>query len=427
VTGAPSPANRRTEARARIGSRHSIGFAASIALLAALAALSACRKKPPPAPPPPLVAVAHPLKQDVVDWDDFVGRFEAVNAVDVRPRVTGYLQAIRFKDGDIVRKGQVLFEIDPRPYQAALDQARGVEAHDKAALADATLERKRAEGLFAAHAVSRQELDNRIAAEQTAQADLATASANVRNAELNLGWTRVIAPLTGRASDRKFAPGNLVTADTTILTNIVDLDPIRFSFVGPESVYLKYERANLAGTRISSRQMANPVVIRLQDETSYRWRGHMDFVDNQLDTQSGTIRGRAVVDNPDYFLAPGLFGHLRLLGSGAFPALLVPDTAVVTDQTRLLVYVVDGGGVVRERLVATGSLLGNLRIIRSGLKVEDTVVIDGMQRVHPGEKVRTRIEQIPPSSFSPHEVAETIEPSASVALPAHSSRRGGAE
>jgi RND family efflux transporter MFP subunit len=397
-----------------------------IALVAGSAA--GCRKKPPPEPPTPLVVAAHPLQQEVVDWDDFVGRFEAVNSVDVRPRVTGYLQAIRFKDGDYVRKGQVLFEIDPRPYQAALDQARGVEAHDRAALADAVLERKRAEGLYAAHAVSRQELDNRIAAEQTARGDLLTARGNVRNAELNLGWTRVVAPLDGRVSDRKFAVGNLVTADTTVLTNIVDLDPIRFSFVGPESIYLKYERANAAGTRISSRRMANPVVIRLQDETAYRWRGQMDFVDNQLDTQSGTIRGRAVVANPEHFLVPGLFGHLRLLGSGAFTALLVPDTAVVTDQTRQLVYVVDARGVVQERQVSTGTLLGNLRIIRSGLSLPDTVIVEGLQqRVRPGQRVRVRLERIPPANITPHAVAETIEPSASVALPAHSAHRGGPE
>jgi RND family efflux transporter MFP subunit len=368
------------------------------------------------------VTVAHPLSEQVIDWDDFVGRFEAVDSVDVRPRVSGYLDSIHFRDGDVVHKGQLLFQIDPRPYEAALGQARGVEAHDKAVLADATLERKRAEGLFAAHAVSRQELDNRIAAEQTAQADLLTAQANVRNAELNLGWTKVVAPITGRVSDRRIAPGNLVSADTTVLTNIVDLDPIRFTFVGPESIYLKYERANQAGTRPSSRHMANPVVIRLQDETAYHWRGRMDFVDNQLDTQSGTIRGRAVVANPNYFLTPGMFGHLRLLGSGTYPALLVPDAAVTTDQTRQVVYVVDASGKVGERLVTTGTLVGNLRVIRQGLKPDDTVVIDGLQRVRPGEKVRTRSEQIPPTTESPTGAAMTIEPVASVAVPAGSSR-----
>ena len=406
--------------------RTNSGFGPSVALrlsasaMLALGAcsLGACSKKAPPPAPPPLVVTAHPLQQRVIDWDDFVGRFEAVDSVDVRPRVSGYLDRIDFRDGDIVRKGQVLFEIDPRPYQAALDQARGIEAHDEAALNDATIERKRAEGLFAARAISQQELTTRIATEQQASADLLSAQAAVRTAELNLGWTKVTAPITGRVSDRRVAPGNLITADQTLLTNIVDLDPIRFSFVGPESIYLKYERANQAGTRISSRRMANPVLIRLQDETSYRWQGHMDFVDNQLDTQSGTIRGRAVVPNPNYFLTPGLFGHLRLLGSGSYATLLVPDAAVVTDQTRQVVYVVNPQGLVSERLVTTGTLVGEMRVIRQGLTPEDVVIVDGLTRARPGQKVRTREAQLHSVGQSPTGQPSVVEPVASIALPA---------
>lgn len=406
--------------------RTNSGFGPSVALrlsasaMLALGAcsLGACSKKAPPPAPPPLVVTAHPLQQRVIDWDDFVGRFEAVDSVDVRPRVSGYLDRIDFRDGDIVRKGQVLFEIDPRPYQAALDQARGIEAHDEAALNDATIERKRAEGLFAARAISQQELTTRIATEQQASADRLSAQAAVRTAELNLGWTKVTAPITGRVSDRRVAPGNLITADQTLLTNIVDLDPIRFSFVGPESIYLKYERANQAGTRISSRRMANPVLIRLQDETSYRWQGHMDFVDNQLDTQSGTIRGRAVVPNPNYFLTPGLFGHLRLLGSGSYATLLVPDAAVVTDQTRQVVYVVNPQGLVSERLVTTGTLVGEMRVIRQGLTPEDVVIVDGLTRARPGQKVRTREAQLHSVGQSPTGQPSVVEPVASIALPA---------
>jgi RND family efflux transporter MFP subunit len=338
--------------------------------------------------------------------------------VDIRPRVSGYLDKIDFRDGDIVKKGQVLFEIDPRPYQAALDQARGIEAHDQAALNDAVIERKRAKGLFAAHAVSQQELTTRIAAEQQARADLLSAQAAARTAELNLGWTKVTAPIDGRISDRRVAPGNLITADQTILSNIVDLDPIRFSFVGPESIYLKYERANQAGTRISSRRMANPVLIRLQDETTYHWRGRMDFVDNAFDPQSGTIRGRAVVPNPDHILTPGLFGHLRLLGSGTYAALLVPDAAVVTDQTRQVVYVVNAQGLVSERLVATGTLVGEMRVIRDGLKPEDLVVVDGLTRARPGQTVRTREAPLHSVGQSPTGQPSVIEPRASIALPA---------
>ena len=390
-----------------------------LVVASAVFALSACSKKAPPPPPRPLVVVAHPLQQQVIDWDDFVGRFEAVDSVDVRPRVSGYLDRIDFRDGDFVHKGQVLFQIDPRPYQAALDQARGVESHDEAALDDATIERKRAEGLFAAHAISQQELQTRIATEQQAIADLRSAKANVHNAELNLGWTKVTAPIAGRVSDRRVAPGNLITADQTVLTNIVDLDPIRFSFVGPESLYLKYERANQAGTRISSRRMANPVLIRLQDEPTYRWQGHMDFVDNSLDTQSGTIRGRAVVPNPNHFLTPGLFGHLRLLGSGTYATLLVPDVAVVTDQTRQVVYVVNAQGQVAERMVTVGTLVGEMRVIREGLKPEDVVVVDGLTRARPGQTVRTREEQLHAVGQSPTGQPSVIEPVASVALPAN--------
>jgi RND family efflux transporter MFP subunit len=402
------------------------GFGPSLALQLASAmlalgacSLGACSKKAPPPAPPPLVMTAHPLQQPVIDWDDFVGRFEAVDSVDMRPRVSGYLDKIDFHDGDIVHKGQVLFEIDPRPYQAALDQARGVEAHDEAALNDATTERKRAEGLFDARAVSQQELTTRIDTEQQARADLLSAQAAVRTAELNLGWTKVTAPITGRVSDRRVAPGNLVAADQTILTNIVDLDPIRFTFVGPESIYLKYERANEAGTRISSRRMANPVLIRLQDETTYRWRGRMDFVDNQIDTQSGAIRGRAVVPNPNHILTPGLFGHLRLLGSGTYAALLVPDAAVVTDQTRQVVYVVNPQGLVSERLVTIGTLVGDMRVIRQGLKPEDVVIVDGLTRARPGQKVRTREAQLYSAGQSPTGQPSVIEPVASIALPAN--------
>lgn len=408
---------RRTTSE--FGRTPALYVAASAMLALGVCSLGACSKKAPPPPPPPLVVVAHPLQQQVIDWDDFVGRFEAVDSVDVRPRVSGYLDRIDFRDGDMVRKGQVLFEIDPRPYQDALNQARGIQAHDEAALNDASIERKRAEGLFAARAISQQELTTRIAAEQQAKADLLSAKAAVQTAELNLGWTRVTAPISGRVSDRRVAAGNLITADQSILTNIVDLDPIRFTFVGPESIYLKYERANQAGTRVSSRRMANPVLIRLQDEPTYRWRGRMDFVDNQLDTQSGTIRGRAVVPNPTHFLTPGMFGHLRLLGSGTYPALLVPDAAVATDQTRQIVYVVNPQGLVSERLVTVGTLIGDMRVIREGLKPEDVVVVDGLIRARPGQKVRTRETQLHSVGQSPTGEPSVIEPVASVALPAN--------
>ena len=279
-------------------------------------ALAGCAAKKTPPPPIPTVVTSKPLQKKIVDWDDFIGRFEAINSVDVRPRVSGYLQSIGFTDGQTVRRGQVLFIIDPRPYQAALDQARGQEVHAAAALSNAKIELARAERLLAAKAIAEQEYETRLATEQTADADLVAARAAVATAALNLGFTHVTASLTGRVSDRRVAPGNLVTADTTILTNITDLNPIRFTFYSAESLYLKYQRQALAGSRPSSRTFANPVEIRLQDQPDFAIRGRMDFVDNTLDPNSGTIRARAVVDNPNYVLSPGLFGHIRLLGSG---------------------------------------------------------------------------------------------------------------
>lgn len=369
---------------------------ASTLSLAALMCLGtfACAKKPPP-PPPPAVTVAKPLRMMIIDWDDYDGQFEATNSVDVRPRVSGYLISVGFKDGDYVTKGQRLFTIDPRPYQAALEQARGQEVHARAALANATTQADRGKLLLAAHTISQQAFDQLVANERQAAADLVSAQGTVRTSALNVGFTSVTAPLSGRISDRRVAPGNLVTADTTVLTNIVSLDPIWFGFTGSEALYLKYERANQARTRTSSRFKANPVEIRLQDEPAYRWKGHMDFVDNALDPSSGTIRGRAVIANPAHFLTPGMFGHLRLLGSGAYPALLIPDQAISTDQTREVVFVVGRDGKVSERGVSLGPLYANVRVIRSGLGPDDQVIIDGVQRAKSGSKVTVRLARIP--------------------------------
>jgi RND family efflux transporter MFP subunit len=372
-------------------------YALTLASLAAGLALAGCAPKPAPAPPPPNVTVAHPLQQTVIDWDDYVGQFVAEDSVDVRPRVTGYLQSVGFKDGDVVRKGQVLFVIDPRPYQAALNQAKGQEAHAQAALANARTEAARGAQLLAARAISQQAYDLLVATQRQDAADLLAAQANVQTNALNLEFTRVVAPLGGRVSDRRVAPGNLVTADVTVLTNIVNLDPIRFAFTGSEASYLKYQRENAAGTRASSRVAPTPVEIRLQDEPTYRWKGRMDFVDNALDTGSGTIRGRAVVDNPGNFLTPGMFGHMRLQGSGAYQALLIPDQAIVTDQTRQVVYVVAADGKVSERDVTPGPLTGGLRVIRRGIGANDVIIIDGVQRARAGQKVTPHQGRITPA------------------------------
>jgi RND family efflux transporter MFP subunit len=358
--------------------------------------IASCAAKKPPPPPPPTVVVSKPLQSAIVDWDDYVGHFEAINSVDVRPRVTGYLQSIAFKDGQIVRKGELLFIIDPRPYQAALEQAKGQELHTEAALFNAQTIFNRAKLLLPAKAISQQEYDTDLANEKQAEADVVTAKANVATAALNLNFTRVTAPLSGRISDRRVAPGNLVSQDTTILTNITDLDPIRFTFDGAESLYLKYEREAQQGKRPQSRNFANPVEIRLQDQPNYAIRGRMDFVDNQLDTNSGTIRGRAVVPNPRLILTPGMFGHLRLLGSGTYQGLLIPDESVTPQQSDQIVYVVGPDEKVAQRKVQLGPLVNGLRVVQSGLKPDDLVVIDGVQRAKAGIKVTVKQGKITP-------------------------------
>jgi RND family efflux transporter MFP subunit len=398
--------------------RVSIRIIWSIGIGIGIAAVAGCAAKHPPPPPPPTVVVSKALQTKIVDWDDYVGRFEAINSVDVRPRVSGYLQSIGFRDGQVVHKGQVLFVIDPRPYQAVLNQARGQEAHAASALANAEIEMKRAKKLLSARTIAEQEYQTRLATEQQASGDLRAARAAVQAAALNLEFTRVIAPLSGRASDRRVAPGNLVTQDSTILTNITDLDPIYFSFNGAESLYLKYERQAQKGVRQQSRFYANPVQIRLQDQADYAIKGRMDFVDNTLDPNSGTIRGRAVVPNPGYILTPGMFGHLRLLGSGAYDGLLIPDEAIVSQQSDQILFVVGANGEVQQRKVIIGPRVGGLRVIQSGLEVDDEVVIDGVQRAKVGLKVAATPGQItPPSPGTMPSPVDLTPPPASATFP----------
>ena len=361
-------------------------------LLVPLIGLAAGCARKTPSPPPPTVVAAPPLQRQVSDWDDYVGRFEATDSVDVRPRVSGYVQRVSFKDGQLVRRGQPLFQIDPRPYQAALDQAAGQEARAAATLEDAKVELARSQALLAAKATSQQDVDSRRAAELQAEADLKAARAQVATARLNLGFTHIVAPIEGRISDSRAQPGNLVTQDSTVMTTVVALDPIRFAFQAPEDLLLKYQRAN--GRNGSD---GAPVQIRLQDETSYSWNGRIAFVDNAVDNGSGTIRAYALAPNHALFLKPGMFGHMRLQSSTPHAALLVPDQAVVTDMTRQLLDVVTPGGVVAQRPVQLGPLVEGLRVVRSGLQASDRVIISGIQRARPGEKVTVIAGRIAPN------------------------------
>jgi RND family efflux transporter MFP subunit len=358
-----------------------VGSTGKILLAACAVSLAAgCGDPAPKAPPAPSVVVARPITQRVSDWDDYSGRFEAVDMVEVRPRVTGAIQSVNFEDGQRVQKGQLLFVIDPRPYAAQLARANADLARARASLANADAELKRAQSLVGSKLISQAQADLRAAEQLQATADMAAAQAAVQSQELNLSFTRVTAPLSGRASYRRLAAGNIVTADTTMLTTIVSEDPIRFLFDAPESALLKYRRVG-DGARKS------PVEIRLQDETEYRWKGHIDFLDNSLDRSSGTIRGRAVIANPGGFISPGMFGQMRLFATQPFEALMLPDEAIVTDQTRMVAYAVNDEGVVVQKVVTPGRLINGLRIIREGLAPNDRIIISGVQRARPGRKV----------------------------------------
>ena len=347
------------------------------------------------APPPPTVIVATPLVRSVAEWDDYSGRFEASKSVDVRPRVSGAIVGVHFTDGSVVHKGQLLFTIDPRPFVAALNEARAAVAGARSDLALADADLGRATRLLAVDAVSRSDVDRLRAKVQASRAALAAAEARVQSRALDVGFTQVRAPITGRISDRRIDAGNLVQGgdgggQATLLTTINALDPIYFSFDASEALFLKARRARESGAAPSG------VEIKLQDEADYRWHGRLDFTDNGLNTQSGTIRLRAVVANPSQFLTPGMFGNMRLSSGGTEPALLVPDSAVQADQARKIVLVVARDGSVTPKPVVLGPVVDGLRVIRSGLATSDRVIISGTQMAMPGTKVQVRAGTIAP-------------------------------
>ena len=390
-----------------------------LTLLAALA-LAACGKQAPPPPPPPTVPVALPLARDIVDWDDYTGRFEAPQDVEVRARATGSITRVLFRNGQDVHVGQPLFEIDRRPYEAAFAQARAQVLRARAAQQNAQQRERRTAQLLATQAVSREEAENDTATVRTANADLAAAVASERAARVRLDYTIARAPFSGRVSDRRVNVGDAVTDGTTVLTRVVSLNPIWFVFEGAESFYLKSLRQAQRGERGSSRNTANPIEIQLADETGYRWKGRMAFLDNAVDEGSGTIRAKAVVQNPTRFLTPGMYGRARLLGSGSYHALLIPEEAIATDQTRKLVWVIGQDGKTAQRLVETGPLVDGLRVVKSGLAPSELVIIDGISRLQPAMQVhpkQTKIAARPGTSAAPSAQPLTTPPSAE-ALPA---------
>ena len=336
------------------------------------------------------VTVAKPLVKNIIDWDEYTGRFEAVERVEVRARVSGFLESVHFREGQIVDKDQVLFIIDPRPFQAELDAARAAVEAAETAFNLAVTELKRAERLVSRNNIARETVDQRRAARETARAEILSAKARVRSAELNLEFTQVRAPFKGRISDTRVDVGNRVeggTAQSTLLTTLVSTDPILFTFTASEAEFLKYTRLDLSGKRASSRETANPVYVRLADESDWSREGQMYFVDNELSPDTGTIRGKAIFDNPNDLLTPGVFGRLRLVGSAPYDAILIPDDAVISDQSQKMVLVVGDDAVVKPKPVTLGPRRNGLRVVRSGLGKDEMIIVRGVQRARPGGKV----------------------------------------
>jgi RND family efflux transporter MFP subunit len=338
----------------------------------------------------PSVTVAHPVQKTITEWDEYTGRFAAVATVEVRSRVSGFINSIHFKDGQLVKQGDPLFVIDPRPYALAVEQGKADVERAQAKLQIATLDVERATPLARSQTLTAREFDTRKSTQRDAAGAVASAEAALKQAELNLEWTEVRAPVAGRISDRRVDAGNLVTGGqtgATLLTVIVSLDPIHFVFDGSEADFLRYTRLAVSGARPSSRDVQNPVAVRLADETDYKHQGRMDFVDNVLNPKTGTIRGRAIFDNKDGLLTPGYFGRLRLFG-GEHDALLLPDDAIASDQASKIVFTVADDGTVGTKKVELGPIVDGLRVIRSGLLATDRIVVEGLQRARPGQKVK---------------------------------------
>jgi RND family efflux transporter MFP subunit len=359
------------------------------------------------APPTPSVTVAAPLARSVTQWDEHTGRIEPSARVEIRPRVSGQVTEVHFQDGALVRSGDLLFTLDQRPFRIAVDSARAEVARNEARLTLAEQQVQRYAPLVAQRFAPESEMDTRRSSLREAQAGLGAARAALHQAELDLEFSEIRAPRPGRVSDRRVDAGNLVQQGTTLLTTLVALDPVYVSFDASEAQYLRYARAANGGFRpkgdAAGAEAGAQVQLRLLDETEFSHPGRLNFVDSTFDTRSGTIRGRAVVANPDLLLTPGSFARLRLLVGDA-QALMVPDTAVVADQSGRMVMVVAPDGTVAPRTVQLGALVDGLRVVRSGLAAEDQVIIGGLHRARPGSRVTAeqgRIGTGPLASGSP--------------------------
>ncbi len=378
-------------------------FIAALGSATLLVGFSACHREEagtPPAPGPAEVTVGRAVEREVTEWDEYIGRLAAIDDVEIRARVSGYLQSTHFKDGEMVEVGDLLFTIDPRPYQAEVDRATAQVAQANASQALASSNLKRAESLLKSNAIAAEEVDIRRGNQLAAAAEVQAAEAELAAAALQLEFTKITAPVAGRISRDLVTPGNLVTggsAGATMLTTIRSLDPIHVYFEAGESAYLKYMRLDREGKRPSSRGTPNPVELSLADEVGFPHKGKMDFVENAVDRDTATVQGRAVFDNADNALIPGLFARVRLQGSALYKAVQVPDKAIGRDQAQNFVWVIGDDNVAKRRTIVPGPMIDGLRVVRSGLEAGERVVINGLQRLRPDAVVMPTEEPVEPT------------------------------
>jgi RND family efflux transporter MFP subunit len=365
-------------------------------------ALTGCDGEPPRAapapPPPPQVTVVRPIAKQVTEQNEFVGRFVAVDSVEIRARVSGHLEKVHFTDGQLVKQGDLLFTLDRRPFQVELEQAKANLAQAKANLAYAVADLARGKDLVGRNVISQQTFDQRTQAKSVAEATVAAQEAAVKQAALNLEYTELRAPVSGRIGDRRVSPGNLVmggvTGTTTLVATIQSIDPIRFEFTADEGSYLRYRRLERNGPDAVNNAGKVPVKLKLLDEQIFSHEGRMDFVDNAIDNSSGTIRARAVFPNSKGTFTPGMFGRIQVAASPPAEALLVPDAAIGTEQVRKFVLVVDEQNVAQAKYVTLGPLIDGLRVVTSGLQANDRVVVNGLMRARPGTQVAPELSTV---------------------------------
>jgi RND family efflux transporter MFP subunit len=364
---------------------------AAIIAAPVLAGCGQSQSKPQPVPAPPQVTIAKPVSKPVAEQDEYVGRFVAVESVEVRARVSGYLEGIHFQDGQLVKKGDLLFAIDRRPFQATLAQAQASLAQARANLAFADSDLVRAQGVAIGSVITQQTFDQRVQAKRAAQATAAAQEAVVEQATLDLEFTELRAPVSGRIGDRRVSVGNLVTGGTTgntsLLATIESIDPIRFEFTLDETSYLRYGRVAKDGAEAANRGLNVPIKLKLIDEPAFAHEGRMDFVDNRIDRSSGTIRARAEFGNANGIFTPGMFARVQVAAAPPSEALLVPEAAIGAEQARKFVLVVDGDNVARPKYVTLGPAVDGLRVVTAGLAADDNVIINGLMRARPGTKV----------------------------------------